>query len=122
MDRSPAVEVPVTFPRESTAKRVLERLVIARPWEVEVPTTERAVAGVEVPMPTLPFDCTVNMSGVVEEFEDDAISKRSSVGSVDEPWRERSALRVVVPIPSCEILTNVFAFKFTFAFAPVYGT
>ena len=50
----PAEVVAMTLPDGSTARKVLARFDIFSPCVVVVPMTDKAVAGVLVPMPTFP--------------------------------------------------------------------
>ena len=68
----------ITFPFGSTAKNAFERLEMFNPFVVEVPMTESAVAGVVVPMPTLPFGNILNPTVEVELKETN--------GDVSEPF------------------------------------
>ena len=60
------------------------------------PITVNALAGLVLPIPTLPLAKTVNREAPVEE----AIVNRGKVGVLDEPWTVSKEPGTVVPTPT----------------------
>lgn len=91
-------------------------VLMTRPLVVVVPTTESAVLGVEVPMPTLPLERTVRNTVP----DDEAMVRGFSVGFVEVPWINNvEELAVVLPMsttplplsPKIRIGSSVALFK-----------
>ena len=72
--------------------RLLEELFVP-------PKIESVAEGEDKPMPTLPFANTLNIGDVVE-----LNAMNDEVAEVDEAMTERSAIGVVVPIPTLPVL------------------